>query len=97
MAKKYGRRFREFVGGHINVTGVKKVPNGIEVQTQAILQGRAPFLVSFVISDGSGAPKFINMFIEGINMILSERSEIGAMLDRRRGDIDRLIADLKAY
>jgi phospholipid transport system substrate-binding protein len=29
-------------------------------------------------------------------MLLSERTEIGAMLDQRRGDLDRLIADLRA-
>lgn len=97
MAKKYGRRFREFIGGRIEVTGAKTVPNGIEVSALAILQGQAPLNVSFIISDGSGAPKFINMFIEGISMILSERTEIGAMLDRRRGDLNALIADLQAF
>jgi len=35
------------------------------------------------------------MFIEGLNMLLSERTEIGAMLDKRKGDLDKLIADLK--
>lgn len=97
MAKKYGRRFREFIGGQIEITDAKTVPNGIEVHANALLQGQAPYNVSFVISDGSGAPKFINMFIEGISMILSERTEIGAMLDRRRGDINGLIADLEAF
>ncbi len=97
MAQKYGRRFREFIGGRIEITDAKTVPNGIEVHANALLQGQAPYNVSFVISDGSGAPKFINMFIEGISMILSERTEIGAMLDRRRGDINGLIADLEAF
>ena len=35
------------------------------------------------------------MFIEGINMLLTERTEIGAMLDRRGGNIDAMIADLR--
>jgi phospholipid transport system substrate-binding protein len=35
------------------------------------------------------------MFIEGINMLLSERTEIGAMLDKRRGDIQRVMEDLQ--
>ncbi len=96
VSKKYGRRFREFIGGRIEVSEAVSVPNGIEVRAMAVLQGQAPFEVSFVISDGSGAPKFINMFIEGVNMITSERTEIGAMLDRRRGDIDGLITDLEA-
>ena len=96
ISRKYGRRFREFVGGKIEVRSASTVPNGVEVRAMAILSGQAPFEVSFVISDGSGQPKFINMFIEGINMITSERTEIGAMLDRRRGDIDGLIVDLQS-
>jgi len=28
-------------------------------------------------------------------MLLTERTEIGSMLDKRRGDIDALVADLK--
>jgi phospholipid transport system substrate-binding protein len=52
--------------------------------------------VTFLISDRSGSDKFFNMFIEGVNMLLTERAEIGAMLDRRRGDIDALIAELGA-
>jgi phospholipid transport system substrate-binding protein len=60
------------------------------------LRGEAPFDVTFLISDRSGSDKFFNMFIEGVNMLLTERAEIGAMLDRRRGDIDALIAELGA-
>jgi len=37
---------------------------------------------------------FFNLIIEGINMLLSERAEIGAMLDARGGNIDTLIRDL---
>ena len=95
VSRKYGKRFREFIGGRIEVREVVNVPNGVEVRSLAVLQGQSPFEVSFVVSDGSGQAKFINMFIEGINMITSERTEIGSMLDRRRGDIDGLIADLQ--
>ena len=38
--------------------------------------------------------KFFNLYIEGINMLLSERAEIGAMLDARGGNLDALIRDL---
>jgi phospholipid transport system substrate-binding protein len=35
-----------------------------------------------------------NLFIEGINVSSSEKTEIGAMLDKRRGSIDKLIDHL---
>lgn len=94
IARKYGRQFREFIGGRIEVVQARNVPNGVEVETTAILVGESPFRVDFWVSDASGRTKFFNIIIEGVNMLLAERTEIQAMLDQRRGDIDRLIADL---
>lgn len=95
MSTKYGRRFREFIGGRVEVTGVRAVKSFFEVTTIAHLQGVAPFEVTFLVSDRSGEEKFFNMFIEGLSMLLSERTEIGAMLDKRGGDLDRMIQDLQ--
>ena len=94
IANKYGRRFREFIGGEIQVKEAREVPNGVEVETTAILQGQSPFRVDFQVSDRSGQVLFFNIIIEGINMLLSERTEIQAMLDARGGNLDQLIAEL---
>lgn len=95
LANKYGRRFREFQGGQIQVQGARAVNNYIEVRTLAVLRGQSPFQVDFHVSDRPGRPVFFNLIIEGVNMLLTERQEIGAMLDRRGGNIDALIADLR--
>ncbi|RYH10834.1 phospholipid-binding protein MlaC [Tropicimonas sp. IMCC6043] len=95
ISRKYGRRFREFIGGRLEIESSKTVKKYVEVKTTAFLRGEDPFEVAFVISDRSGREKFINMYIEGVNMVLTEKTEIGAMLDRRGGNIDALIADLK--
>lgn len=92
---KYGKRFREFIGGKIQVQEAKSVKSFFEVSTIAHLQGTSPFEVTFLVSDRSGEEKFFNMFIEGLNMLLSERTEIQAMLDKRGGDLDKLISDLQ--
>lgn len=96
ISRKYGKRFREFQGGRLEVKGAKQVKSFYEVRTMAFLQGQAPFDVTFLVSDKSGRDKFFNMFIEGVNMVAAERTEIGAMLDRRKGDLNALIRDLKA-
>lgn len=96
VSRKYGRRFREFIGGELVVQGSRQVREYIEVRTVARLRGEAPFEVTFAVSDRSGRDKFFNMTIEGVNMLLSERTEIGALLDRRGGDIDALIRDLRS-
>lgn len=95
ISRKYGRRFREFIGGRIEVTGGGPVKSFFEVVSVAYLRGQPPFEVRWQVSDKSGKDQFFNLIIEGVNMLATERTEIGAMLDQRRGDLDRLIADLR--
>lgn len=94
LSRKYGRRFREFIGGKIEVTGAKPVKSYFEVQSVAYLKGEAPFDLRWYVSDKAGKNLFFNIIIEGVNMLSSERTEIGAMLDQNGGSIDKLVAAL---
>lgn len=94
LARKYGKRFRDFIGGKIEVTGTKAIKSFQEVQAMAVLKGQEPFAVSFMVSDRSGKDLFFDLLIEGISLLKSEKAEIGAMLDKRRGNIDALVQDL---
>lgn len=96
ISRKYGRRFREFIGGRIEVTDARPIKSYFEVVSVATLRGESPFDLRWHVSDKSGQNRFFNIIIEGVNMLASERTEIGALLDRRGGDIDGLIADLNA-
>ena len=96
IARKYGKQFRQFVGGRIEVQGVRQVKSWHEVISTVYLRGEAPFEVRFLVSDRSGRDLFFDMLIEGVSLRLSERTEIGAMLDARRGNIDALIQDLRS-
>ena len=95
LARKYGKRFREFIGGSIEVHKARKVKSFFEVKTTTTLRGMAPFNVSYFVSDKSGRDLFFDMRIEGVSLVNSEKEEIGAMLEKRRGNLDKLIADLR--
>ncbi len=96
MARKYGRQFRRFRGARADVTGAREVQRYWEVITTMNMRGEAPFEVRWHVSDRSGQQKFFNMIIEGVNLLAAERQEIGTMLERRRGNIDQLTADLRS-
>ena len=96
ISRKYGRRFREFIGGRIEVADARAVKSYYEVISTAHLRGEAPFEVRWHVSDRSGKSLFFNIIIEGVNMLASERTEMGALLDQRGGNLDRLIADLRS-
>ena len=95
ISRKYGKRFREFIGGKLEVQEARKVKSFYEVKATAFLRGESPFEIVFLVSDKSGRDLFFNMLIEGVNLLATERTEIGAMLDKRKGNLDQLIRDLK--
>jgi len=96
VSNKYGRRFQEFKGGTIDIRGVRSEGQYLVVQARANLRGQSPIAVDFHVSDRSGSPKVFNVIIEGVNMLTTERAEIGALLDRAGGSISRLTQDLRA-
>ncbi|MEM6577972.1 MAG: ABC transporter substrate-binding protein [Pseudomonadota bacterium] len=92
IARKYGKRFRDFIGGTVEVTGVRKVKSYHEVRSRVTLRGSAPFDVRFHVSSRSGRDLFFDMIIEGVSLRITERTEMGALLDQNGGNIDALIA-----
>ena len=94
LSIKYGKRFREFLGGTITVKSSRKVNSIFEVITIVELANQAPFEVRWLVANKDGSPRMFNIFIEGINVSSSEKTEIGAMLDKRKGNIDQLIKHL---
>ena len=92
ISHKYGKRFREFIGGTIEVKDARAVKSFFEVVSVARLQGQSPFEVRWQVFNKSGKNQFFNIIIEGVNMLSAERTEIGALLDKNKGNIDKLIA-----
>jgi phospholipid transport system substrate-binding protein len=95
LSRKYGRRFREFIGGRIDVVDARALKTYFEVVSVAHLRGEAPFELRWYVSDRSGRKLFFNLIIEGVNMLSAERAEIGAMLDAANGSIPALAAALQ--
>ncbi|MDS9466283.1 ABC transporter substrate-binding protein [Paracoccus sp. MBLB3053] len=95
IGRKYGKRFREFVGSRIEVTSARPVKSFFAVTSVAYLKGRSPMEVEWHVSDKSGKDLYFNIIIEGVNMLASERAEIAAMLAKRKGNMAALTADLQ--
>ena len=93
IARKYGRRFRDYIGGKVTVNSTRVVKAYYEVVATAQTAKWAPYEVVFVVADSNG--RFIDMVIEGISLIKAEQTEIGAMIDKRGGNIGQMIEDLK--
>lgn len=96
LARKYGAQFREYQNARIAVKGTKDGGKaGVLVQTAVVRPGQEDIAVDWQVSARSGAPKVVNLVIEGVSMLANERAEVGAMLEAARGDLDGLIAQLR--
>ncbi len=67
---------------------------GMLVRTSILRVGEPPVTVEWLVSDRPGQTVIADIVIEGISLLVTQREEIGSMLDSRGGDVDRLIADL---
>jgi len=52
--------------------------------------------VEWLVSDQPGHPVVADIVIEGVSLLITQREEIGGMLEARGGDVEKLIADLAA-
>lgn len=95
LSRKYGQRFRDFIGGKLEVRGTRSDSRAVIVQARALVPGQSPVAVEFHVSDRSGSAKVFNVIIEGINLLTTERTEIQALLDRQGGSVSKLTSALK--
>lgn len=95
IARKYGRQFRDLIGVSIEVTGARAIRNFFEVTSVIRMQGEAPYDLIWLVSEGSGQPRVFNIIVAGVNLRTTEAEEVGAILDRNRGNIDAMIDELR--
>ncbi len=97
LARKYGRQMMQYGDAEITITRTRDIGRkGILVSTQVRKRGQSPFLLEWQVSDRSGQTKLINLVIEGISLLTTERDEIRNLLAARGGDVSALTAYLAA-
>ncbi len=52
------------------------------------------FDLDWSVIEVNGRPKLFDLVIEGVSLISTERTEIGALLESLNGDIDKMTAKL---
>lgn len=95
MARFYGKRFEEFIGSEIKVKKSRKTAGGYLVDTNIKLRGSAAFKAQWHVIDARGKTLMYNLFLEGVSVLSDVRVQIGSMLDKRGGSIDKLTAHLR--
>jgi phospholipid transport system substrate-binding protein len=96
VARLYVKLLARYDGQRIEVTGSKDFGSkGVLVYSVARGTDVEATSVEWRVSDRAGGVKLIDIIIEGVSMLQTQRQECAAMLEKRGGDVDRLIADLQ--
>ena len=96
VSNKYGKQFSEFKGTKLQIVKSRDTQTkaGVLVSTEVLVPGNTPLKVVWQVSDGSGSLKLIDMRVEGISMLSTERQEFRSKLKKFNGSIDDLILSI---
>ena len=89
----YGTRLSSFNGERLKVRGSRTDESGVIVSTDLVSQGGdAPIKVDWRLVTDNGAFKINDVVIEGISMMVTQRSEFASVIQRHGGQVGGLLA-----
>ena len=96
VSNKYGKQFSEFKGTTLEIIKSRDTLSkaGVLVSTVVVVPGKPSLKVVWQVSDGSGSLKLIDMRVEGISMLSTERQEFRSRLKKFDGSLDDLILEI---
>ena len=99
LAKKYTPQFSEFLGAKMMIEKSRdsKSKAGIMVETRFLMPGSTPIKVGWQVSNASGNYKMIDVKIEGVSLLTTERGEIRNQLSKEAGSVSKLSESLSKY
>ena len=93
--RKYSSSFKSFSGGKAQIVNVRDGGKaGVLVDVDFVKAGQSPSKLQVQVSDGGGSAKILDMKVEGVSMIGTEREQVRSLLAQNGGDVNKLIAAL---
>ena len=96
VSNKYGRQFSEFKGTTLKIVKSRDTLTkaGVLVSTDVVVPGNSSLKVVWQVSDGSGSLKLIDLRVEGVSMLSTERQEFRSKLKKYNGSLNDLILEI---
>ena len=89
----YGTRFSSLSGETLKIRGSRAEESGVIVSTEMINPGgEAPVKIDWRLVTDNGVFKINDVAIEGISMMVTQRSEFASVIQRHGGQVSGLLA-----
>jgi len=95
LIRIYGRQLAQSGDGYFLVTGSRTGPGGVIVTSRIVRPQDAPIAVDWRLRITDGVSKIEDVAIDGVSMVLAQRSEIGALIARDGGQVGMLLAEMR--
>lgn len=96
LVRFYGRQFARYGGESLRVTDSRTDPAGVIVTSQIIRPWGSPIDVDWRLAISDGRYRIVDVIIDGISMAGTQRSEFAAMIQRSGGQLEGLLAIMRA-
>lgn len=96
LLARYTTNFRDYAGSNYKITGAKPLDDGQFLVGMSIEAPRAEdqqVQAGYRVNTAGGAPKIIDIIIEGVSLITTERSEFASVL--QKDGIDKLTQQIQ--
>jgi phospholipid transport system substrate-binding protein len=97
IVEVYSRRFSEYKGQILTVTGSRIEGENDAIVTSVVKQDDGPDIaVDWRIRHSSNGYKVIDVIVEGVSMALTQRSDFASVIQRGGGDVSVLLTHIKS-
>lgn len=93
----YANRLNSYAGQTLRITGANPISDNETMVSSVIEQPKGePVEVDWRVLDRGGELKIVDVLVEGVSMAISQRSEFGAVIANNGGNVEALLARLRA-
>jgi phospholipid transport system substrate-binding protein len=97
VALAYSTRLAQYSGERLVVTGWRPLPGGAVVTSNVSRPGGGqPVVIDWRLTRHDGTYKVDDVVVDGISMAITERSEFASVIQRNGGNVQALLAALRA-
>jgi phospholipid transport system substrate-binding protein len=90
LVKAYGERFSQYSGEQVKIVGSRPESDTVTLVSSHVVRpnGAPPARVDWrVRKDTSGNFKIVDIDVEGVSMLLTQREQFGSVIQRNGGDV----------
>jgi phospholipid transport system substrate-binding protein len=95
----YAQRFRDYGGENLDIIAASKTAgsedNAVLVQSQISRNVAKPIRIDWRVGQASSDPNIVDIVIEGVSMVQTQRSEFTSVIVRNGNKVSGLIAELR--